>query len=786
MTIQQVIDLLQEEKKNQLPGRFHCRAIMVRDIAQYITLLGELKKINDIRMVSLEELFSDADVMPNYENLTNTKYENEWLILPGVSEYLRLFHSSEESAQRFGYLWHFQNNSISKGRIIIPLWGCEALWFDKALHLTDDLRQEEYYFDCCDSGSTTQKLSVQVLSGDFEKYLFQLETTKGAVFCGIKEWYGFWYDPQSNITDYLILTKRFRSVKSVDADISIHVIKDTLSFIRENLVNGLVLNIHNCPKEAQDCLFPYSLSGKTVDEAILSSLNLYDVHAVDVMGKWINMTTGQKQLVFLWYAMHYDDSYLSHCISLSSTIDELPKHILKAIFPVRIAHPEWVKESQLLISAIPLQRTDEYYEELDNIPSKEDRLDYLSADSIQDRKYILHMVGQWLREDISGALDNERLKSLYPALSAYLEDNYPDEELQNYIQRYKTYKLSNTLPSDQDIHFMGVETDIYDFRYPVLSENADDNTVVLWIDALGIEWMTLLKWAIETSCAGKVESIKVTQAQLPSETRYNEQWKSMVLPYQKLDRLDKLAHRGVIDDKDYYACIEEEFRFITEVGAKVDKLLKQYPRVLITGDHGTSRLAARYFHKIKGISAPAKSEVGSHGRFCKVDGHTQALNTQKVVNDSDGNKYLVFTNYDHYTKSGFAAGSDDDNPVYGEIHGGATPEEMLVPVITVNSLYEIPLTAKWSMTNNTVKISNKRAKCRISFSKPVSSVLAKMEDIDGECTSTITPSKDWTITFSGMKLNKEKEFNVSVIADGVIVNTEKIIVKPALGGGDPF
>ena len=77
MTIQQVIDLLQEEKKNQLPGRFHCRAIMVRDIAQYITLLGELKKINDIRMVSLEELFSDADVMPNYENLTNTKYENE-------------------------------------------------------------------------------------------------------------------------------------------------------------------------------------------------------------------------------------------------------------------------------------------------------------------------------------------------------------------------------------------------------------------------------------------------------------------------------------------------------------------------------------------------------------------------------------------------------------------------------------------------------------------------------------------------------------------------------------
>ena len=98
MTIQQVITILQEEKMNHIPSRFHCRAIMVRDIGQYIKLLEELKKINDVKVISIDEIVTDADVMPNYEILTDKKYQDEWLILPGVSEYLRLFHTSEESA----------------------------------------------------------------------------------------------------------------------------------------------------------------------------------------------------------------------------------------------------------------------------------------------------------------------------------------------------------------------------------------------------------------------------------------------------------------------------------------------------------------------------------------------------------------------------------------------------------------------------------------------------------------------------------------------------------------
>lgn len=787
MTIQDVIGKLQEEKQNRLPARFHCRAIMVRTIAQYALLLEELKKLGDVSFFSADDLFSGADVMPNYEKLTDKTYQDKWLILPGVSEYLRLFHANEETTQRFGSLWHYQWDASTTGRILIPLWGCDTLWYDNALRLCDDERQKGFVFDCTGTGEP-QKMNIQVLSGDFEQYMAELQTSHGYASYGLKEWYSFWYEPQTNIVDHLILTKRINSIKPTDGDIQIHVVRDTLSFIRENLMGGLALTKDNCPKEAQEALFPYALKGETVDYAVLSALNAHIFQPLDVMGKWMTMSKGQKQLIFLWYALHPDDSYLGFCVSIAKGIDDLPNCILLSIFQARTNHPEWIADSQALLAVVPIERNEEYYNLLDEIPSVEERLDYLSSGSVRERIYILHLVGQWLRADQDAVLQSQKLQETYPALYAYLGESYPDDALNRYFGKYKSYKLSNTLPVDEDTYFAGFDTDTYEYRYPVLSDEiSEGETFVLWIDALGAEWLPLLKWALENYDKGTISSVKVTQALLPSETKFNSLWKQMDLPYEKYDKLDKLAHKGVIDDKDYYACVEEQLRFVTDVVRTVDKLLKQYARVLITGDHGTSRLAARFFHKRDAMPLPVHAEAGSHGRFCTVAENTQPmLLNQKAAKDSDGNRYLVFSNYDHFSKPGFAAGAEEDVAIYGEIHGGASPEEMLVPVFTVNSRYEIPLSAKWSMPGNSVKISNKRAKCHIQFSKPVSSVQATIGDLKGECTADTTSSKEWTITFSGLKINKPTQFSVSLLADRTLVSVHPIEVKPALGGDDPF
>lgn len=91
MTIQEVIGKLQAEKQNRLPGTVSLPCYYGAHNRAVFRLLEELKNLGDISMVPIDTLFSGADVMPNYESLTGKEYQDKWLILPGVSEYLRLF-----------------------------------------------------------------------------------------------------------------------------------------------------------------------------------------------------------------------------------------------------------------------------------------------------------------------------------------------------------------------------------------------------------------------------------------------------------------------------------------------------------------------------------------------------------------------------------------------------------------------------------------------------------------------------------------------------------------------
>ena len=226
-------------------------------------------------------------------------------------------------------------------------------------------------------------------------------------------------------------------------------------------------------------------------------------------------------------------------------------------------------------------------------------------------------------------------------------------------------------------------------------------------------------------------------------------------------------------------------RFFLKSFDKIEELFQKYHRVIITGDHGSSRLAARFFHAREGYPAPASSQVCSHGRFCIFNGaKIIASSDQVIAKDSDGNQYLIFKNYDHFKQSGFAAGGDDENAQYGELHGGASPEELLVPVVVFDSIHELPLTATWK--KDSIKFSMKKAKPVILFNKPVQNVQASLGSVDGICTPIDTVGKEWMIVFSENKAEAAKDFkyNPIIIADGKVVHVLSLEIKPALGGGD--
>ena len=394
--------------------------------------------------------------------------------------------------------------------------------------------------------------------------------------------------------------------------------------------------------------------------------------------------------------------------------------------------------------------------------------------------YILRMVGQWMKKDAAQACASEKLENMYPALSAYLQrmPRTIETVYSDYISGYKAYKLSNTLPVSDEDHFRGIEPDILSFRYSAIQSHMTKDTVLLWIDAMGFEYLSLLNWVLEGEACGTVKSIEIAQATLPTETKYNEQWKQMTCPYEKRDKIDKLAHKGVVDDPDYYCCIEEQLSFFDTLRKTVRDLCKTYHRIIITGDHGTSRLAARFFHERDGLIAPKNATVLSHGRYCKIENEPQIMyDTVVPTKDSADNRYLVFKTYDHFKIGGFATSADDENIVYGEVHGGATPEEMIVPVIVFDSNFELPLTAKWKKTK--VQLKKKQIKVELGFSRAVTNLLVKIGSVSADCATD--DGITWQILALGIAPDT---YTVNVVADGQIVDVDQLIVKPALGGDD--
>ena len=779
MTIKEVVSTFQREKQEAVASRFPCRAIMVKNVKQYCELLSELKKISDIRIVKSSELFSNSDVMPRFENLKALQYQNQWVVLTGISEYLRLFSKKEQTDRRFANLWSYQAPASSTGRIIIPLWGCEAQWFDKSLNLTGDLRQQDFYYDCSDPYEPDQVMNLMILSGVFEQCIAKLNVLQGELKIGLKDWFDYWTDPSADQENFVLLTKRCNGVTTTNGNMSIHVIADTLTFIKEHMPGSESLTADNCTADMQNILLDYSLKGISLDTALLKVLNVSVFSGVDIMGKWKNMPESHKMFVNLWLSMHPDGSYTSHCFRTANDISDIPDVIMLEIFKVRQDNPEWVDEYHQLMAVMAIEPDERFFEELDKIPVYEARLNFVTGNSKKERIYLIRMVGKWMKADYEQVSTCTKLREIYPELFFYFNHaiHQSDVELKGYLSRYKAHKLENTLPDDEDVFFAGFQADMYDNRYSVLVDSVDSDTIILWIDALGVEWLPLLNWTITENCNGTVISTFVGQANLPTETCYNDLWNTMDMPYSKLDKLDKLAHKGVIDEPEYFACIEEQLSFVAGVYNHINGLLKKHHRVVVTGDHGTSRLAARFFHVKDGFSAPKDATVCSHGRYCKAEvGVGYNMPNTCVHKHADGLQYVIYTNYDHFKQSGFAAGADDDNAIYGEVHGGAAPEEMLVPIIVIDSNIDTQLSGSWETSS--VKISMKKAQLTLSFNKPVQKLQIKVASIEADV-APVDGGKQWSVIVPGIK---QGTYAAHILANDIIIEMPEITILSALGG----
>lgn len=308
-----------------------------------------------------------------------------------------------------------------------------------------------------------------------------------------------------------------------------------------------------------------------------------------------------------------------------------------------------------------------------------DAIYYLTDNTQKEKEMIISLIDKY-GVDYGKTKLKEILKIVYPDLYAYLSEyRFKNELLDSYFAEYKYQKVINKVnPDFLDIVSEQSEKREYGLilspRTSVVEKIDRANAQLYFMDAMGVEYLGY----IMSVCAefGLIATVTICRCELPSLTETNKEFIDMFsssnYPVVPVKELDEIKHHGQ-GDYDYQKTktpiyMIKELEIIRDVLTKInEKLINgSIGKAVMISDHGSSRLAVINESKIQIEMA----EKGEHsGRCC----YKNEVDTQPI-SATDAGEYWSLANYDRF-KGGRKANV--------EVHGGATLEEVTVPIIEI-------------------------------------------------------------------------------------------------------
>jgi len=339
---------------------------------------------------------------------------------------------------------------------------------------------------------------------------------------------------------------------------------------------------------------------------------------------------------------------------------------------------------------------------------KDNAIFYLTDNTRQEREKIVSCIATY---KYSAKALTQILNHVYPELAWYLSPYQFDNQLLNdYFQQYKILKLTNTITPDFEdaVKQQAISRDynrLLPSRSSIIEKFCKPNTCAYWIDALGVEYLGLIMRLCHRY--GLMAKVTVCRSNLPTITSINKEFMDVFslngMDVSVVKELDEIKHHGK-DNYDYEKTklpihLIREIEIVKEVVRSAFHNLKKdkYKKALIVSDHGASRLAVI---KEKTIDIDVDSKGTHGGRCCAYAPSLPSIETATIEDD-----YYILADYNRF-KGGRKASV--------ETHGGATLEEVVVPVIELE-LRDSNIEVKF--LNDTITVSFRR-KARIQlFSK---------------------------------------------------------------------
>jgi len=476
----------------------------------------------------------------------------------------------------------------------------------------------------------------------------------------------------------------------------------------------------------------------------LNIKNLKGMPEIELLRLWFQKNDFERWLLKSWIMSFrkVEQTYFHRLISSASTYSdqEIILNIWFEIFELDTVSKENSEERKSYLKLIHEEMQLPYHHIEDKIKYKLRELTknseeilkyYICGISFEERKYIVEKILN-LEQGTRDKLQNN-IKSVYPELYYYLywyDVEFDNDNFQDWIAEYfKEYNWSKLLNCQTDrlkeiINQKNADEDsFYNWYYGVNTpDELEEEAFVVWIDGLGGEWYSLLDYLIRTCKDRYIEKQFLRKVNLPTITESNRLDCSLYIR-----DLDSFNHEKTYKHPD-------DLIFQIDILKRIvkDILLKGHQKIIIASDHGFTVLAQKQFGNYKKFEF---SDSNHEGRCMWTEKDYQNDSDYIVHTGDEGKKALVALRH-----------SSLHNTPPREVHGGATPEEVLVPFIVISKI-SADILYKAKVINKEISVKNPTLKIEIQPDPPDSPYL----EIASKTIKFIKEGWVWHLTLEGFK-----------------------------------
>ncbi len=427
------------------------------------------------------------------------------------------------------------------------------------------------------------------------------------------------------------------------------------------------------------------LNGRTFGEYTNIGINLSKWKTADEYTRW-------KYWLALKIQKSNDHSYLNFVVNRSQRyetfIDDYWELILEIDYK-NLDFERFYQERKSELGNIKYERINCFISPLQL--KKEVKIYYLTDTTTREKEEILC----WLAAQTQFEKKTlDILKTRYKDLYYYLKESFRQEEPYNtYFRDYKTQKIQGTI-SDGFIEkvnaiAMNRPYNTFPTRNEVFLQIDKTDTLIYFVDCLCVEHIDYI-YNVCSEMKMKADVISIARANIPTTTERNKDFLQGIDGIKEDQELDKLKHSGSLSDDDRIPLyLVKELAIIKCILEDIKEVLGKKRKVVIVSDHGATRLAV--INKC-GTTYKVQGDVERGGRYCDIRDDNPSIQFATKENG-----YYVLANYDRFSVQGAPK---------VETHGGATLEEVLVPLIKITN-EEIKAEINCINTNLAVKINQK-------------------------------------------------------------------------------